>query len=101
MRRSSALAAFLVLVATGAAPAQTAAPDADARPDGHGMVGEPLEPGANSFTEAQVKERFGRMGFGEVKDLRKDASGIWHGTAVHAGQDVQIGMDFKGSVAAQ
>lgn len=100
MRTSSALAALLVLVAA-AASAQTAVPEGGPKPDGHDAVGEPLEPGANSFTEAQVKERFGRMGFGEVKDLEKDASGIWHGTATHAGQQVRIEMDFKGNVAAQ
>ena len=62
--------------------------------------GAPLE-GANSFTETQVRERFGRMGFGEVKDLRKDDTGIWRGTAQHAGKSVSIGLDYKGNVAAQ
>ena len=57
--------------------------------------------GANSFTEGQVKDRFAKMGFAEVKDLKKDDQGIWRGMASHAGKDVSIGMDYKGNVAAQ
>ncbi|MGU3539422.1 hypothetical protein [Methylobacterium sp. A54F] len=70
-------------------------------PNGQGAVGEPLQPGANSFTEAQVKERFAKMGFGEVTDLTKDDQGIWRGRANHAGRQLTIGMDYRGNVAAQ
>lgn len=111
MRLPVLCAAFLI--STGAALAQAPAPEpAEGKPaaaatkDGAahattGSVGQPLEPGANSFTEAQVKERFATMGFGEVKDLRKDESGVWRGTAAHAGKPVAIGMDYKGNVAAR
>ena len=111
MRLPLICAAFLI--STGAGLAQTpAATTPDAKPaapamkDGTphattGSVGQPLESGANSFTEGQVKERFAKMGFGEVKDLRKDESGIWRGKADHAGKPVTIGMDYKGNVAAQ
>lgn len=116
------LLAASFLISTGAVFAQTPAPapspdaktspDANpspqpaAKPDGAphtttGSVGQPLETGSNSFTEGQVKERFAKMGFGEVKDLRKDESGVWRGTAQHAGKPVTIGMDYKGNVAAQ
>ena len=99
----------LVLLAAAPAPssAQTVPPDRGVRSDGHGAVGEPLAADANSFTEArsfteaQVTERFGRMGFGAVRDLRKDESGIWRGIATHAGHEVHIGMDDKGNVAAR
>lgn len=101
MRRKLALSAVLLLASVGSAAAQTAVPDAGAKSDTHATVGDPLEAGANSFTESQVTERFGRMGFGAVRDLRKDEAGIWRGTAVHAGKDVRIGMDYKGNVAAQ
>ncbi|KQT10022.1 hypothetical protein ASG40_09935 [Methylobacterium sp. Leaf399] len=83
------------------APAATPATKDGAPHAATGSVGQPLESGANSFTEAQVKERFAKMGFGTVKDLRKDDAGIWRGTAEHAGKPVTIGMDFKGNVAAQ
>ncbi|AWN41708.1 PepSY domain-containing protein [Methylobacterium durans] len=104
MRTSLLLAALLSLAGGGIAGAQApAAPDRPATTGtaAHGAVGERLEPGANSFTETQVKERFAKMGFGEVKDLKKDDQGIWHGRATHAGKEVSIGMDFKGNVAAQ
>jgi hypothetical protein len=113
MRTSLALAAILTLAGAGIAAAQTspAAPGtktetnvkADPQSDGapHGSVGQTLESGANSFTEGQVKERFAKMGFGEVKDLKKDDQGIWRGMAIHAGKPVSIGMDYKGNVAAQ
>ncbi|WP_132256032.1 hypothetical protein [Methylobacterium segetis] len=103
MRTSLVLAALLALGGAGAAGAQTApAPDRPATTGtAHGAVGEQLEPGANSFTEGQVKERFSKMGFGEVTDLKKDDQGIWHGKAMHAGKPVSIGMDYKGNVAAQ
>lgn len=114
MRMSLASAAFLAIAAGDTVQAQTApsatsnppAVDAKAIPDAsgpnaHGAVGQTLESGANSFTETQVRERFGRMGFGEVKDLRKDDTGIWRGTAQHAGKSVSIGLDYKGNVAAQ
>ncbi|MGV7032516.1 hypothetical protein [Methylobacterium symbioticum] len=89
----------LLALAAGSASAQT--PSEAVRPDGHGMVGEPLESGANSFTEAQVRERFGRMGFGEIRDLKKTDQGIWEGIATHAGKEVRIGMDYRGNVAAR
>lgn len=100
-----------VLIGTGAAFAQApAAPSPDAKPAAPavkegaphtGGVGQALESGANSFTEGQVKERFAKMGFGEVKELTKDDTGIWRGKAEHAGKPVTIGMDYKGNVAAQ
>ncbi|WP_336485522.1 hypothetical protein [Methylobacterium nigriterrae] len=119
MRMSLALAAFLTVAGGGFAAAQTTgqttgtatttAPDAkaDAKADTnidaapHGAAGQKLEPGANSFTEGQVKARFEKMGFGEIKNLTKDDQGIWRGKAVHAGKEVSVGMDYKGNVAAQ
>jgi hypothetical protein len=91
--RSLIVPALLVLLGASGAAAQA--------PADHGMAGQPLESGANSFTEAQVRERFGRMGFGEISDLKKTDGGIWEGTAIHAGKPVRIGMDYRGNVAAR
>ncbi|AWN34634.1 hypothetical protein [Methylobacterium radiodurans] len=101
MRSPLLPAALLALAVTGAS-AQTTSPAApEAPPHGQGAVGEPLQPGANSFTEAQVRERFAKMGFGEITDLKKTDQGIWQGIATHAGKQVRIGMDYRGNVAAQ
>jgi len=100
------LPSLAVLLALGCgAQAQTPAPSdakpTETAPPGHGVVGEPLQAGANSFTEGQVRERFAKMGFNEVTDLKKDERGIWRGTAMHAGKAVTIGLDYKGAVAAE
>ncbi len=60
-----------------------------------------LEKGANSFTEGEVKSRLDKAGFKDAKDLKKDADGIWHGTAMRDGKSTPVGVDFKGNVAAQ
>jgi len=60
-----------------------------------------LEPGANSFTEGQVRSRLEEAGFRDIADLRKDDQGIWRGKAMQNGRPVNVGFDFKGNVAAQ
>lgn len=60
-----------------------------------------LEKGANSFTEGEARARLAKAGFMDARDLKKDSDGIWRGTAQHGGQAVQVGLDFKGNVAAQ
>lgn len=61
----------------------------------------PLEPGANSFTEAQVRSRLEESGFKDVADLRKDEQGIWRGRATQNGRQVTLGLDYKGNVSTQ
>ena len=39
------------------------------------------EAGANSFTEAQAKDRIKKAGFSQVSGLRKDDQGIWRASA--------------------
>jgi periplasmic protein CpxP/Spy len=58
-----------------------------------------LERGANSFTEGEARARLARAGYADVGDLRKDADGIWRGTARRGGQTVRVGLDFKGNVS--
>ncbi len=60
-----------------------------------------LERGANSFTEGEVRSRLEKAGFTNAQNLKKDENGIWRGTAMHGGQSVSVGLDFKGNVAAQ
>lgn len=60
-----------------------------------------LEKGANSFTEGEVRSRLDKAGFKDAKDLKKDADGIWRGTAMRDGKPTPVGVDFKGNVAAQ
>ncbi len=60
-----------------------------------------LEPGANSFTEAQVRSRLEEAGFKDIADLKKDDQGIWRGKAMQSGKSVMVGYDFKGNVASQ
>jgi periplasmic protein CpxP/Spy len=71
-------------------------------PGGTGTAGTvKLEKGANSFTEGEARSRLAKAGYTDAKDLKKDADGIWRGTATHGGQSVQVGLDFKGNVSAQ
>lgn len=59
--------------------------------------GAPLK-GANSFTEAQAKDRAEAQGFISVTGLQKDGDGIWRGNAMQDGKAVPIAIDFKGNV---
>jgi putative membrane protein len=58
-----------------------------------------LEPGANSFTEAQAKDRIKGAGFTNVGTLILDKDGIWRGSASKGAIAINVGLDFKGNVA--
>ena len=60
-----------------------------------------VEPGANSFTEAQARSRLEAQGFSNVTDLRKDDQGIWRGRAMRSGASVGVALDYRGNVQAQ
>ncbi len=60
-----------------------------------------LEKGANSFTEGQAKSRIAGAGFTDVSDLKKDGDGVWRGTAMRGGKQMQIGFDYKGNIGGQ
>jgi len=57
--------------------------------------------GENSFTAAQARERIEAAGFTAVTGLKQDDQGIWRGKAVKGAVPVDIGVDFKGNVAAK
>ena len=55
-------------------------------------------PGANSFTEGQAKSRIEGAGYSDVSGLKKDANGVWTGSAKKGGQTVNVKVDFQGNV---
>jgi hypothetical protein len=57
--------------------------------------------GANSFTEAQAKDRMEKAGFSEVKDLKKDDSGVWVAAGMRDGKAVMVALDYQGNVVAK
>ncbi|MBX9455301.1 MAG: PepSY domain-containing protein [Rhizobium sp.] len=60
----------------------------------------PVE-GANSFTEAQAKERIVEAGFADVGALKLDEQGVWRGTAMKDGKSMPVGLDYQGNVVTQ
>ena len=59
--------------------------------------GAPLE-GANSYTEAQAKDRILAHGGAAVSALKKDDKGIWRGTSSMDGGQRNVAVDYKGNV---
>ncbi|MBY5816681.1 PepSY domain-containing protein [Rhizobium leguminosarum] len=58
----------------------------------------PVE-GANSFTEAQAKDRIAEAGYTDVKDLKLDDKGIWMASA---GRESRlIALDDQGNIVAK
>lgn len=60
----------------------------------------PVE-GANSFTEAQAKERIEEAGYTDVNGLKLDDKGVWQATAMKDGKSVAVALDYQGNVTAQ
>jgi hypothetical protein len=89
---ATVLSLALVAGAWSVASAQTAPPATE--------KGAP-QPGANSFTEGQAKERMERAGYTEVTGLRKDDQGIWRARAKRGDRQVNVSLDFRGNVTAQ
>lgn len=92
-------------VAPNAGPntAPNTAPMPTQRPN-QAVQGQPSSgplPGANSFTEAQARERIQNSGFGNVTGLRKDDNGIWRGIATRNGAQVPVALDYQGNVFQQ
>lgn len=60
----------------------------------------PVE-GANSFTEAQAKERIVEAGYAEVTELKLDDQGVWQGKATKDGKPVAVALDYQGNIVAK
>jgi putative membrane protein len=56
------------------------------------------EPGANSFTEDQAKDRIEDAGYSNVSKLIKDDQGIWRGQASKDGKNIHIALDYQGNI---
>ena len=57
--------------------------------------------GANSFTEAQAKDRIMKAGYSSVESLSKSSEGLWTGKAMKNGSPVTVMLDFKGNISQQ
>lgn len=57
--------------------------------------------GANSFTHGEAQRRIGRGGYQNVSGLKLDNQGVWRGTAMKNGQNVNVWLDYKGNVGQQ
>ena len=71
------------------------ADDAFARPAP--VAGAPFE-GANSFTEAQAKDRAAARGISGISAMTKDDKGVWRGIGMVDTATVNVAVDFKGNV---
>lgn len=66
---------------------------AEASPTRHALTGGP-------FTTDQAMARIGTAGYTDVSRLRKDANGVWRGSAVKDGITVNVTLDPNGEVTA-
>lgn len=53
---------------------------------------------ANSFTEGQAKDCIAKAGYTDVQNLKLDENGIWRRKAHKSGQQVNVALDYRGSV---
>jgi hypothetical protein len=85
------------LASVSVATAQTTSPN----PTAPSTDANAPKAGANSFTEAQAKDRMEQAGFKDVTGLRKDDQGIWRASAKQGDNQVNVSLDFRGNVVAQ
>lgn len=93
---ASALTAF---AQTTTAPAAEGDTPAVVTPDAMNSTA-PVE-GANSFTEAQAKERMEEAGYSEVSGLMLDGNGIWQAKGMKDGKSVAVTLDYQGNIVAK
>lgn len=98
--RTSALIAGVLALGILPAAAQTSTTSPMPAPRAGVDTTSPL-PGANSFTENQVRERLENNGFTNATGLRKDDQGIWRGTAMRNGVSTPVAVDYRGNIFQQ
>lgn len=100
------LAAVFLGVSTLGALAQTSTPPATTDGDTPAVATpdktNPTAPvaGANSFTEAQAKDRLAEAGYTDVTGLKLDDAGVWRATAMKDGKSLQVALDYQGNIVA-
>jgi hypothetical protein len=55
----------------------------------------------HSFTADQAERRFEAGGFSRVSDLRRAAKGAWRARAVRDGRQVNVILNFEGTIAIE
>jgi hypothetical protein len=107
MTRALAIAVALCSFTLGAALAQntttnsSTTPPAVATGNADSKTSAAPVPGANSFTEAEARNRIESRGYTNVTGLKKDSQSIWRGTAMKDGKPVNVALDYQGNVVAQ
>ncbi len=100
-----ALAAALFSASALTTYAQTTTPTTNgdtpavATPDSQNATA-PVE-GANSFTEAQAKERLEAAGYTGLTGLKLDDKGLWTATAMKDGKSTMVVLDYQGNIRAE
>jgi hypothetical protein len=98
--RKSAFIAGAVLLSAMPSMAQTSTTSPMPAPRPTIDTTAPL-PGANSFTEAQVRERLESNGYSGATGLKKDDQGIWRGSATRNGATTPVAVDYRGNIFTQ
>ena len=87
--------------ASGSAGNTSANPPAIATPGVDTQTLAAPVPGANSFTEAQARDRLQAHGYTDVSGLRLDEQQIWRGKAMKNGSPVNVALDYQGNIVSQ
>jgi hypothetical protein len=95
---TAVLGAVAICLCTPAFAAQDAQSHNPAIKDSHPVTTDAPASGANSFTERQARGRITKAGYTAVSRLKKDADGMWQGTARKGHATVHVGLDYKGNV---
>ena len=102
--RRICLMAIVANMMAASAPVQAQSPSAvsDQDPGQRGIeqTGR-LQAGANSYSEGQARGLLEKKGFENVSALVNDPTGIWHGKARKDGRDVNVSIDYRGTIVAQ
>ena len=104
MKNILAPAMVAVILASGAAMAQTAAersttaPPAVSNPNNTAKTSAAPVAGKNSFTEKEAQKRLEDHGYSQVTGLAKDTDSIWHAKAMKAGQATMVSLDYQGNI---
>ena len=78
-------------------PSQTTSPSPPSEPS-FPSSGLPSQTGT-AFTTDQAKSQIEAAGYSGVSGLRKDAKGIWRGSAVKDGSTVTVTLDAEGKIS--